>query len=50
MHDTDLDTIASVLDEAIEWNKVYRRIEVEDLIRRLCKKYYLLSTGRRSNF
>jgi hypothetical protein len=48
-HDTDLDVIASVLNEAIEWNKVHRRMEVEDLIRRLCKKYFLLATGRMAN-
>lgn len=50
MHDTDLNVIEAVLNEAIEWNKVHRRIEVEDLIRRLCKKYFLLATGRRANY
>jgi hypothetical protein len=49
MHDTDLNVIEAVLNEAIEWNKVHRRIAVEDLIRRLCKKYFFLSTGCSTN-
>lgn len=50
MNDTNLDAIASVLDEAMAWNQVHRSIRVEDLIRRLCKKYYILATGKRSNY
>jgi hypothetical protein len=49
-YETNIDAIAKVLDEAIEWNQAHRSIQVEDLIRRLCKKHYLLSSGRRDNF
>jgi hypothetical protein len=49
-YESNIDAIAKVLDEAIEWNQTHRSIQVEDLIRRLCKKHYLLLSGRRENF